>query len=311
MQLLLFCLSLLTLAIAEPPLRVGYIFHEKNIKKIEEKIAINSNEVEYKRYTIDELLSEDTPQIDILLHKLTHHLAQDDLKEKMDQLKHYLHEHDEIKVVDPLESAQLLQDRTDTRNIMIKADLRVPLAIELEASASEKDIEDFLTKNNMRLPVICKPIVCSTSVSHDHVLIAKMEDFHNHLVPGRRYLVEQFINHHGRILKVYNIGNRLFILPKASISDIHPNEEAIAFDSQKPFPKLYPGRIAPVTPTEYLEMELVADVLRTEFQLSLFGFDVIQDSKTAEYYVVDMNYFPSFRPVKDLDKVIADHLLIQ
>ena len=295
----------------ETKLRVGYIFRESRAQQLKEQVFINTKKIVYKKFTVDKLLAEESPEIDILLHKLSYDLVDPKLKPKMDQLKEYLHEHEDIKVVDPIASVELLSNRTTTRSVMIGAHLRVPKAFELERGVSEDEIEELLVRNEMNLPVICKPVSFSKTDSHQHVLIAKLEDFQQHLVEGRRYVIEAFINHNGRLLKVYNVGDRIFVIPRASISDISADEEAIAFDSQKPFPKLYKGEIPNTGFRESRMLERVARTLRSSFDMSLFGFDIIRDAKTSKYYVVDMNYFPTFKSVQNLDQLFETHLLDQ
>lgn len=287
---------------------MGYIFPEKKVKKMEEKVLISTEQIEYIKYTVEHLLAEETPGIDVLLHKLTYDLADRTLKPKMDQLAAYLRQHQEIKVVDPLSSLELLLDRSKTLAMIARADLPVPKAIDLESS-EDVEIAELLAKGKIRLPVICKPIACSTAISHDLIIISKMEDFQQHLVSDRRYTIQEFINHNGRLLKVYNIGSRIFIMPRPSISNVETKEAAIAFDSQKPFPNLFRGEIAAVTKQEHNAMETIASRLCSVFQISLFGFDVIQDAETCQYFVVDMNYFPSFSSVPHLNEVMASYLI--
>jgi len=48
-----------------------------------------------------------------------------------------------------------------------------------------------------------------------------------------------------------------------------------------------------------------------EFGLSIFGFDVIipESSETSEIYVVDINYFPSFKEVENFPEKLNKFLI--
>jgi len=42
--------------------------------------------------------------------------------------------------------------------------------------------------------------------------------------------------------------------------------------------------------------------------LNLFGFDVITDAKTGYHSIIDLNYFPGYVGVENLDQIILDFL---
>ena len=60
----------------------------------------------------------------------------------------------------------------------------------------------------------------------------------------------------------------------------------------------------------------IASALRTEFGLSLFGFDVIipnigtgaQGSGSDDYVVIDVNFFPSYKEVEDFPSRLRKYL---
>ncbi|CAN0416661.1 unnamed protein product, partial [Ectocarpus sp. 8 AP-2014] len=49
--------------------------------------------------------------------------------------------------------------------------------------------------------------------------------------------------------------------------------------------------------------KLAARRMRETFGLSLFGFDLIVDRATGETFVIDVNYFPSFKDLTDFPQV--------
>ncbi|CAM9452913.1 unnamed protein product [Ectocarpus sp. 4 AP-2014] len=54
--------------------------------------------------------------------------------------------------------------------------------------------------------------------------------------------------------------------------------------------------------------KLAARRMRETFGLSLFGFDLIVDQATGETFVIDVNYFPSFKDLADFPQVLRRRL---
>ncbi|RLN92626.1 hypothetical protein BBJ28_00026815, partial [Nothophytophthora sp. Chile5] len=53
----------------------------------------------------------------------------------------------------------------------------------------------------------------------------------------------------------------------------------------------------------------IGERLREQLQLSLFGFDVIvADDGAQELYVIDVNYFPSYKELDDLSSQLRKHV---
>ncbi|CAM9580649.1 unnamed protein product [Ectocarpus fasciculatus] len=69
-----------------------------------------------------------------------------------------------------------------------------------------------------------------------------------------------------------------------------------------PVARAYP----PFLPLE--EAELAARRMRETFGLSLFGFDLIVDRATGQTFVIDVNYFPSFKDLADFPQVLRRRL---
>jgi hypothetical protein len=50
-------------------------------------------------------------------------------------------------------------------------------------------------------------------------------------------------------------------------------------------------------PTE--DFLMISQILRTSLKLNLFGFDILID-EASQYWLVDVNYFPSYKNVVDI-----------
>ncbi|RKP24022.1 inositol-tetrakisphosphate 1-kinase [Syncephalis pseudoplumigaleata] len=137
-------------------------------------------------------------------------------------------------------------------------------------------------------------------------------------------LVQQFIDHDGIIFKVYVADDWMSIEARPSMANAQSlplPQNMYSFDSQR-----IPTRFCPMSTstaiggggndgTTYLGVQphldetiwqeklraidrdrirRIASVIGGALSISLFGFDVIVDAKHGhDYYVVDVNYFPS------------------
>jgi glutathione synthase/RimK-type ligase-like ATP-grasp enzyme len=67
------------------------------------------------------------------------------------------------------------------------------------------------------------------------------------------------------------------------------------------------GTKAPSLQVTADEVRPIVNVLKNAFGLEMFGFDVLQ-GEDGEYLVVDVNYFPSYKEVKDFPFLLAQYL---
>uniref|UniRef100_A0A7S4EKH0 Uncharacterized protein n=1 Tax=Pseudo-nitzschia australis TaxID=44445 RepID=A0A7S4EKH0_9STRA len=56
------------------------------------------------------------------------------------------------------------------------------------------------------------------------------------------------------------------------------------------------------------EVRPIVDVLKRAFGLELFGFDILMGSNSGECFVVDVNYFPSYKEVPNFPSLLAQYL---
>lgn len=54
-------------------------------------------------------------------------------------------------------------------------------------------------------------------------------------------------------------------------------------------------------------IEQVARILSKELNIKLFGFDLIKATDQEGYYLIDVNDFPGYRGIENIDKIIVDY----
>ena len=115
------------------------------------------------------------------------------------------------------------------------------------------------------------------------------------------------------MFKVYHIADRVHIAVRPSISIANFEQVStwpIRFDSQHPYPHLLTSPVAPASDEEEAQLKRFAEELRRALGLSLFGFDVIREEGTGVYYVVDVNYFPSFKELgSELPRLLREYFI--
>lgn len=167
----------------------------------------------------------------------------------------------------------------------------------------------------------------ATDRSHHMSVITKNADLV--YVPSPT-LYQQFINHNGRLFKGYLLGDLIQVAERRSLPNLAPGANGVRFNTQETYPtsqdfhadgnnpetnlansRLPPAPVAVHTRSQEEIFELVRAIgqrLRKELRLSLFGFDVIVADDTQELFVIDVNYFPSYKELDDFDQVLRRHI---
>jgi len=159
-----------------------------------------------------------------------------------------------------------------------------------------KDGETISLPEGVTFPVICKSVVAGGSAaSHMMGIVFNQRGIDAFPKP---VLVQQLVNHDATIFKAFMIGDFVSYVRKPSLPNFaeDPQRATINFDSQA-FADLVG---VPTAPEPGLELvQKVAQAISQETGLSLFGFDLITKSGTNEHYVIDINYFPSYKGIDD------------
>jgi len=58
-----------------------------------------------------------------------------------------------------------------------------------------------------------------------------------------------------------------------------------------------------------VDMQNLAKILAKGLNLKIFGFDLVKPINQNKYYLIDLNEFPGFKGIKDIDNILADFLI--
>eukprot|EP00531_Pseudo-nitzschia_arenysensis_P001520 CAMPEP_0116132028 /NCGR_PEP_ID=MMETSP0329-20121206/9329_1 /TAXON_ID=697910 /ORGANISM="Pseudo-nitzschia arenysensis, Strain B593" /LENGTH=561 /DNA_ID=CAMNT_0003626515 /DNA_START=205 /DNA_END=1890 /DNA_ORIENTATION=+ len=189
--------------------------------------------------------------------------------------------------------------------------------------STSHDLAQALRKQQeLSTPLIVKPLIAAGTKQSHYMLIALKESAFTKLPP--KSIVQEFVNHDATLYKVYVLGDFVNVYRRNSLpnlpSDVsHATVDLVKFDSQRPYPQLQDfgmeetsdadtsdNQTAPLVTRE--EVKPIVEALKKAFGLELFGFDILMGSDSGECFVVDVNYFPSYKEVPNFPSLLARYL---
>jgi glutathione synthase/RimK-type ligase-like ATP-grasp enzyme len=153
------------------------------------------------------------------------------------------------------------------------------------------------------------PIVIKSHFQHDkynrfNFLVRKIEEVeifcerYKHLLYYDVY-IQKFIECDGLERKVYVVGDKVFGIIRENPIYIYirnkPNQIDVDTIKRKEF------KISE-------EIRELAEILSKELKLKIFGFDLIKLSDKDRFYLIDLNDFPGFRGIKNIEVTISNYL---
>ena len=207
------------------------------------------------------------------------------------------------------------------QNNCVRVQFKVPIAKQLPPSSKDSDVQKTITDLSLQYPLIIKTVVsCASSTSHKMAVAMKPEGLRmveaNPVFTKESHILQELINHDGRIFKVYVVGEEVRIMQKQSIPNI--TDESVGsthffFDSQQGFDSLECFKNKLSFTEEDIDMgsvRVLCQFIRDELNLTLFGADLVRESKSGIYYLIDINYFPGYKNMnKDFGEVIKRHII--
>ena len=168
-------------------------------------------------------------------------------------------------------------------------------------------VTDVLKFKKWALPKL--PIVIKSHYQHDkynrfNFLVRKIEEVdtfcnrYEHLLYYDVY-IQKFIECDGFERKVYVIGDKVFGIIRENPIYIYlrkkPNNIDVDAIERKEF------KISK-------EIRELAEILSKELNLKIFGFDLIKLQNKDRFYLIDLNDFPGFRGIKNVENTLSSYL---
>jgi len=294
---------------------VGYAFMAKKMESMEKIIEISSkmqDKIVYKPLDLSKELHEQG-NFDIILHKLSEDIMNrhsvHSSENKIALIERYLSKQKSCICLDPFQNVNVVINRISTLEVLENCFRkygegmpRPPKYIVVYAFEKVDDIKKRVRESSMRYPLICKPLkACGTQGSHNMLVVLDEASLEAVSVP---IVIQEYYNHNETLFKVSVVGEVVQVKVRTSLPNLPDNlHGSLTFDSQKPYPTVEDfgakGQSAqpsfPNPSLPYLYIRKAAHYLREAFSLTLFGFDLIVSCDTNEVFIIDVNYFPSFR----------------
>lgn len=302
-------------------------FKKKKIKvpaRISE-LCLQAN-IDITDIDIDKCNLDDFPKFDVLLHKITDYVndenaTSDNVRRKKKVVTDYALRNPHMKIIDNFENCEKILDRKYQTEVLKTCEctidninIFVPKIVSIKENSSLETLQTTVTENKFRFPVLGKPLGASLSEGcHDMTLVFSYEYLKDLPIPC---LLQEFCNHNGVLYKVFVIGNNYHMCERPSVKNIiSESRETLYFDTRnvsktgKGFlPKLHdidPAKRQWLSSDEnpnMLNRNVVEEIIKrvqVKTGFYLFGLDILIDDKTKDYALIDLNQFPGYTGIKE------------
>eukprot|EP00547_Thalassionema_nitzschioides_P007516 CAMPEP_0194204506 /NCGR_PEP_ID=MMETSP0156-20130528/4004_1 /TAXON_ID=33649 /ORGANISM="Thalassionema nitzschioides, Strain L26-B" /LENGTH=413 /DNA_ID=CAMNT_0038930543 /DNA_START=428 /DNA_END=1669 /DNA_ORIENTATION=- len=180
--------------------------------------------------------------------------------------------------------------------------------------------ESEIGNHTLQYPLIAKPLTAAgTKKSHCMGIVLNPKGLSSVQTPC---ILQEYTNHDNSLYKVFVIGNDIHVFRRPSLPDLPTSTVEldqlapfVEFDSHRPYPGSSdfgldlpnPAKRTKMQELSSTEVAPIVDVLKLAFGLELFGFDILLSNKRL--FVVDVNYFPSFKEVSNFPSLLAKYLV--
>eukprot|EP00002_Diphylleia_rotans_P038648 TRINITY_DN8827_c0_g1_i2.p1 TRINITY_DN8827_c0_g1~~TRINITY_DN8827_c0_g1_i2.p1 ORF type:complete len:323 (-),score=54.34 TRINITY_DN8827_c0_g1_i2:37-1005(-) len=305
--------------------RVAFLIPPKKQKKQEVLAFCSALEaVQIHNFFLDpDRPYEDQPHFDILIHKATDLVQEKEFnKEAQDRyhrLESYIESRPSLLVLDPIRCLTFAISRELTAQTLSSC-LQGDLIASLPYSRIDTDQDDLVTlmsEAGISFPIICKSVLaCGPQHSHLMAVVTKPVSVSD-IPVSKPFIVQPFVNHGGKILKVYVMSDYSSVIEKKSIPDLDCSQgpAILPFNSQSfsdaTFEELRLQKASTNVSLENREnaIQLLSNAIQKHTSMSIFGYDCIYDFAKNRIYIVDLNYFPSFNGVPERENRLTEWLL--
>ncbi|KAI8368519.1 inositol-tetrakisphosphate 1-kinase [Blakeslea trispora] len=283
---------------------------------------------------------EEQGELDLVVHKMTDLVAKIERGDKEAAILYqrfieYSKRHPEVIVIDAWSNIEKVLDRMllyhHTKVCAARETLGGDPLFFVPKSIALNSIRDWKNSIDIKFPAMCKRrTACSSTEAHQMTLIPSekgMLQVQKYYTNDDSVILQEFIQHDGVIVKVYVADGQITASTRPSFKNLDRTGDVVHFDSQtlpkhfetknelsddldKVFLRTDPDDIHLYKETLLDEDKLqkIADSLYHQLGLTFFGFDVLLQAQTDAYYVVDINYFPSFKNVDNFHSMFVNIL---
>ena len=166
------------------------------------------------------------------------------------------------------------------------------------------DVSKFKEWALPKLPIVIKSHFQHDKYNRFNFLVQKIDDVDIFCKRYKQFLsydvyIQQFIECDGLEIKIYVIGDKVFGIKRENpiyiyLRDKPENIDVSTIEREK------------FEVTE--EIKNFSKILSTELNLKIFGFDMVCPLDTDKFSIVDLNDFPSFRGIPNVEKDLKEYI---
>jgi len=166
------------------------------------------------------------------------------------------------------------------------------------------NISKFKKWAEQKLPIVIKSHYQHDKFNRYNFLVKEIKEIDKFCERYKNFIyydvyIQKFIESDGIERKVYVVGNKVFGIKRDNPIYVYLRKKPENIDvdvlDRKEF-KITQSVIK------------LANFLAKELDLKIFGFDLIKPQNKRKYYLVDLNDFPGFKGIPNIEKVIANYL---
>jgi len=324
----------------ERPVRIGYCFSQKKLMQLQK-----NNRALASRYPIEFIPVDLRVPLDKDIQYFFHKIS-DQTKENSDpwrdiKIANFDKIRETIPLLDPLDHIDVLSDRRLFQDVvseifssqtfldsMKKAtegkdvkevNFKVPKIAFVDPKDPQRPAESVIEQEGMKFPMVVKTAAaCGDKNSHFMAIVLNNEGLKevqtSDIFKEYSFILQEYIEHDERIYKVYVVGDDFQVGQKQSLPNLTDKgvpkshfyfDSQISFKDHPEFSKLSKGYEALDIDRDVVNV--VSKELNRKLTFSLYGFDLIREAKTGDYYLIDVNYFPGYTGYKDFKEVLHRH----
>jgi len=301
-------------------LTFGYLLQSKKIHSLcwpDVVSFVSSKGIEAKEIDLEKgEISEQGP-FDMVVWKVTHLLTAEQsnpsAREKLEKLRRFEKQNPNLLIFDRISRQEIVNDREATSKILYLVEnelsgmypVKIPRYVRIDRK--EENYTRLLDSASVRFPVVWKTLIASgDNDCHKMGLAFSEESLHsNELQPP--VILQEFKNHDGIVFKAYLFGDAFHIQPRTSLPNFSIEEKGLILFTGQSVNKNTQVDESSLPPKTVLEA--ISNSLKKHMKLTMFGFDVIKNSETGDYFIVDVNYFPGYKGLKTFPEMFTDFLL--
>jgi len=169
---------------------------------------------------------------------------------------------------------------------------------------SLRDVNKFKRWALPKLPLVIKSHYQHDKYNRFNFLVQKIEEVDKFCERYKQFLyydvyIQKFIECDGIERKVYVVGDKNFGIKRENPIYLYLREKPENID---------------VSLIEREEFEITEDIIKLskilskELKLKIFGFDLVQPINQDKFYLIDLNDFPSFKGIPNIENELKDYI---